>query len=504
MLPSDLVRSVLESAPDAMVVIDDSGTVLSVNRQVSALFGYDKAEIVGQPVERLLPERFRHRHVAHRSTYTQAVRVRPMGNGLDLFAARKDGSEFPVEISLSPIEVDGRVIVAAAIRDVTERMQVEREIREARVIADRANLGKSRFLATASHDLRQPLQALALLNGTLRRLVDGPEALEVLEQQEEAVTAMSRLLNALLDVSKLESGAVRPDITDFKVAQLLEELRREFAGLAASKGLELVVESTAAHARSDASLVGQALKNLVSNAIKYTSRGWVRLRSSVQGSRVRIEVCDSGRGIPADHLPFIFDEFYQVGVAPNTSRDGYGLGLSIVQRVVQLLDLRIDVRSQPGQGSTFALEIPATAAAADEPAPSPDIRPARAPRAGASHHLLLVEDDPGVRNATRMFLKGEGYRVTTAATLEEALQRLQENPDIKILISDYHLEAGTTGTDVIAAARARLGADFRAILVTGDTSSAIASLQRDHHLRVTSKPINAEELLGMIQSLLVT
>jgi PAS domain S-box-containing protein len=501
MLPSDLVRSVLESAPDAMVIIDSSGKILFANRQVSTLFGYEIAHIIGQPVETLLPERFRHRHVAHRSNYARAVRVRPMGDGLELFALRRDGSEFPVEISLSPIAADDGMIVAAAIRDVTERMRVEKELREARLAAERANLGKSRFLATASHDLRQPLQALALLNGTLHRIVDDPAAREVLEQQEEAVAAMSRLLNALLDVSKLESGAVRPDITDFKVAQLLEELRREFAGLAASKGLQLQVESTGVHARSDAALVGQALKNLVSNAIKYTSRGWVRLRSSVQGPYVRIEVCDSGRGIPADHLPFIFDEFYQVGVAPNTSRDGYGLGLSIVHRVVQLLGLRIDVSSTPGEGSTFALEIPVSAPIA-EAAPVAPTRPARPARAGAAHHLLLVEDDPGVRNATRMFLKGEGYRVSTAATLEEAMQLLAPDTDIEIIVTDYHLGDGTTGTEVIAAARARLGGDFRAILVTGDTSSAIAGLHRDHHLCVTSKPINAEQLLGMIQSLL--
>jgi PAS domain S-box-containing protein len=504
MLPSDLVRSVLESAPDAIVIIDAAGTVLYANRQLSVLFGYENSAIVGQPVEMLLPERFRTRHVAHRSKFSQAVRLRPMGNGLDLFALRRDGSEFPVEISLSPIEAGGRMIVAAAIRDVTDRMRVEREIREARAAADRANLGKSRFLATASHDLRQPLQALSLLNGTLRRLVDDPEAREILEQQEDAVTAMSRLLNALLDVSKLESGAIRPDITDFKVARLLEELRREFAGLAASKGLALVVEPTTARARSDAALVGQALKNLVSNAIKYTSSGWIRLRSAMHGPNVRIEVCDSGQGIAADHLPFIFDEFYQVGVAPNTSRDGYGLGLSIVQRVAQLLDLRIDVRSEPGAGSTFALEMPASEPAAEETVVADATRPARPPRAGDHHHLLLVEDDPGVRNATRMFLKGEGYRMTTAATLEEAQQRLRESPDIRIIISDYHLEDGVTGTEVIAAARAQRGDIFPAILVTGDTSSAIAGLRRDERLRVTSKPINPDELLGMIQSLLVS
>jgi PAS domain S-box-containing protein len=326
MLSSDLVRSVLESAPDAMIIIDDAGTVLFANRQVSMLFGYDRDEVVNQPIERLLPERFRARHVSHRRKYTTAVRVRPMGAGLDLFAQRRDGSEFPVEISLSPVEQDGRMLVAAAIRDVTERMRFEHELREARAVADRANLGKSRFLATASHDLRQPLQIIALLNGTLRRLVEDPDAREALEQQDEAVTAMSRLLNALLDVSKLESGAVKPDITDFKVSLLLEEIRGEFAGLAASKGLELVVDDTNARVRSDMALLSQALKNLVANAIKYTSRGWVRLRSEIAGPLVRVEVCDTGRGIAAEHLPFIFDEFYQVGVAtwtpPNPAASG--------------------------------------------------------------------------------------------------------------------------------------------------------------------------------------
>ncbi len=358
MLPSDLVRSVLESAPDAMIVIDGTGTVLFANRQVSALFGYEKTEVVGHPVEKLLPERFRGRHVAHRNQYASTVRVRPMGIGLDLFALRKDGSEFPVEISLSPIEQGNDIIVAAAIRDVTDRMRVEREIREARATADRANLGKSRFLATASHDLRQPLQALALLNGALRRFGHDPDVQEALDQQEQAIAAMSRLLNTLLDVSKLESGAVKPDITDFKVSLLLEELRREFAGLAANKGLQLLVEPTNTRARSDPALIGQALKNLVSNAIKYTSSGWVRLRANDRGAFVRVEVADSGLGISAEHLPLIFDEFYQVGVAANTSREGYGLGLSIVQRVAQLLDLRIEVQSQPGDGFDVCAEHP--------------------------------------------------------------------------------------------------------------------------------------------------
>ena len=165
MLSSELVRSVLDSAPDAMIIIDSSGQILFANHQVSALFGYPAAELVGGPIETLLPERFRARHIGHRSAYTHNVRVRPMGIGLELFGMRKDGTEFPVEISLSPIEQGSEIIVAAAIRDVTERKQTEQALKEARREAEHANLAKSRFLATASHDLRQPLQTLGLLNG---------------------------------------------------------------------------------------------------------------------------------------------------------------------------------------------------------------------------------------------------------------------------------------------------------------------------------------------------
>src|ERR1700731_2661067 len=176
--PLDLARSALEAAPDAMIIIDGAGIIRFVNRQVSALFSYSHDELPGQPIELLMPERFRARHATHRERYTSTVRVRPMGLGLELYGRRRDGTEFPVEISLSPIQDGDRVLVAAAIRDVTDRKRTETELKLARESADRANQGKSRFLATASHDLRQPLQTLALLNGTLRRMVTEPDAAE--------------------------------------------------------------------------------------------------------------------------------------------------------------------------------------------------------------------------------------------------------------------------------------------------------------------------------------
>jgi signal transduction histidine kinase len=418
---------------------------------------------------------------------------------MELRAKRRDGSEFPVEISLSPMPQAKDLLVAAAIRDVTERRQAQQALEEARRDAERANVAKSRFLATASHDLRQPLQALGLLNGALRRMVQDPECREVLHEQDQAIDAMSRLLNGLLDISKLESGAIRPEIAVFDLASLFDGLRRDFASLAASKGLRLSIDTPHVLLRSDAALVGQVLRNLLSNAIKYTGRGSVELRCESHGDFERIEVRDTGVGIAPGQLGLIFDEFYQVGVSPNSSRDGYGLGLSIVQRIVKLLGLRIEVNSVPGAGSVFAIDLPiareggAQAVADEHPQPSP--RPVSARR------ILLVEDEPGVRNAMRMLLRIEGFNVVPCATAEEALQRLGAEK-FDLVITDYHLGEGRTGKQVISAARAMHGPAFDAVLVTGDTSSAVREMQDDAHLRITRKPINSDELLSVVRDLL--
>jgi two-component system, sensor histidine kinase len=514
--PPELARSALDAAPDAMIIIDQLGWIRFANRQLSALFGYEHDEIIGQRVEQLMPERFHARHVEHRNNYNKSLSVRPMGTGLDLFARRRDGTEFPVEISLSPIKDADQVLIAAAIRDITDRNRARCELiaaREAaeharevadhaREVADRANQGKSRFLATASHDLRQPLQSLALLNGSLRRLVSEPDALDAIAQQELAIGAMSRMLNALLDISKLESGAIKPSATDFEVAELFEELRTEFAGIAAKKGLTLEIHSSTDCVHSDASLVEQILRNLLSNAIKYTPAGRIQLRSVTQRDRlVRIEVADTGIGIPNDQLPYICDEFYQVGVPTNSTRDGYGLGLSIVQRLVALLKVGFDIRSEVGKGSTFSVLLPAGRSEVLRPDTVRDRKPTAHSQVG-TRHVLLVEDDVRVRDATRLLLKVEGYRVTAVATLAEVLEAVRDEPGVDLVLTDYHLGSGETGTHVIATLRQKLNRMIKAVLMTGDTSTAMRVLPLDADVRVASKPIEAEELLGLIKGLL--
>jgi two-component system, sensor histidine kinase len=530
MQSADLARRALDAAPDAMIIIDEAGVIRYANHQVSALFGHAHEAIVGHKVEMLMPERFRGRHVAHRQAHVSSLRVRPMGQGLALFGQRCDESEFPVEISLSPIHDADQVLIAAAIRDVTDRKRVEAELEiaregseraretadqarevadrlrevadEARESADRANQAKTRFLATASHDLRQPLQTLALLTGTLRRMIIQHEnADEVLAQQQQAIGAMSRLLNALLDMSKLESGAVKPEPADFPVAVLCEGLRREFASIAASKGLELQVEASGEYAYSDPALVEQILKNLVSNAIKYTRQGQVRLSCVREDSALRIEVLDTGIGIPAKQLANIYDEFYQVGVPTNSSRDGYGLGLSIVQRLVKLLNLHLDVTSEVGRGSVFSLQLP-IGKPHREPIAVPPSMAAAATAPIGKPHVLLVEDDPAVRDATHMLLAIEGYRVTAVTSLAEALCSARESGAPELLITDYHLRDGELGTQVIGAVRGKASAGVKAVLVTGDTSAVVKQMAGDPHLRIASKPINAEELLSLLSELL--
>ncbi len=505
-LPPEFARDALEAAPDAMIIIDASGTIRYANRQVGALFGYAHDEVIGRGVEWLMPERFRARHLEHRAGFAGNVRVRPMGSGLELFGERKDGTEFPVEISLSPVRDGGTVLVAAAIRDVTARKRAETEAivarqvaEEAREAADRANLAKSRFLATASHDLRQPLQSLALLNGSLRRMVGDAEALAAISQQEQAIGAMSRLLNALLDISKLESGTIKPEPTDFRVAGLFDELNREFARSAADKGLQLQIESSGAIIHSDPSLVEQVLRNLVANAIKYTRKGQVSLRCLEESSLVRIEVLDTGIGIPADQLRYIFDEFYQGSAAPQSKRDGYGLGLNIVHRIVNLLDLHLDVRSEVGEGSVFTLSVPS--GMDSNCLAEPESQEARmAPVASAApQHILLVEDDPAVRAATRMLLRVEGYRVTAVSGIAEALQQA-ETEKIDLVITDYHLEGDEVGTVLITALRRKLGSTLKTVLITGDTSSVVRQLPPDPYLHVASKPIKAETLLTLLRA----
>ena len=227
---SSIAQRLLQFSPDAMLVVDVQGIIRFSNETSSSVFGYSPEQLIGQPIKLLIPERFHTRHGAHLSSYLREPESREMGARIsDLFARRRDGTEFPAGIRLSPFRDGDQAFVAAAIRDMTERRSISDALVEAREEADRANRAKSRFLATASHDLRQPLQTIRLINASIHKLTQHiPDLSDLVRHQEMAIESATRLLNALLDISRLESGAIEPQLAPVSLAAAFEDLAREF------------------------------------------------------------------------------------------------------------------------------------------------------------------------------------------------------------------------------------------------------------------------------------
>ncbi len=491
-------RQLLKLAPDAMIILDDEGRISIVSDQVEKMFGYSREELTGRPIEILLPARLRQRHREHREGFAREPKVRPMGIGLDLRARRKDGSEFAVEISLSPIQSASGNFVSSVIRDVSDRKQMEAELIAARKEAERAHKANTAFLAAASHDLRQPVQALRLLNGALKRTVTDELAREMIDSQQYSLDAMSNLLNSLLDISRLDSGTIEADIEEFPVRRLVDRLSAEFARQARQKRLVFVTEPNGTIIRSDPNLLAEIIQNLVSNAIRYTEQGQVSLTLRIVGDMLSIDVCDTGIGIPGDQLDEIFKEFRQIE-RPGAASEGFGLGLAIVRRLADLLDHRIEVSSELGKGSCFSVIVPIVEFGEEEHVAVPDNKRARA--SGDGNVVLVIEDDIQVSSAWSLLLKSDGYHVVTADSADAAVaasQNLEAPP--AVIISDYHLRGEQNGVDAVEAVRAHFGRDMPAFIVSGDTSSVVDDAKRLNNCVLMSKPVHSEELLALTQS----
>ena len=490
-------RTLLESAPDAMIIVDQVGKIAIVNSQTERMFGYDREEMLGKTIEFLLPKRFHGDHVGYRKGFVAAPAVRPMGAGRELVGTRKDGSEFPVEISLSPVPTKSGNFVSSVIRDVTRRKRMERAIIAAQESAERANKANSAFLAAASHDLRQPVQALSLLNGALRRTVKDERALEMIEHQEISLTAMTNLLNSLLDISRLDAGAITPEFEVFPMQRLIDRLSAEFSRQAQHKGLKLFTESCSAKVRSDPNLLSEIIQNLVSNAIRYTDKGEINLTCVEIDGQCRVEVADTGMGIESDQLGEIFREFHQCK-SPGASKEGFGLGLAIVRRLADLLNHAIAVESDPGRGSKFSVCVPALTSGdeADEmdEADSADDLIVQGEATGL---IILIEDDVNVSNAWGLLLEAEGYEVAMAASAKEAralVDHLYVTP--ALLISDFHLLDGSTGVEAVTDIRNYYEKNIPAFIVSGDTSKVVKDARPVENSTLMSKPISTERLLA--------
>jgi PAS domain S-box-containing protein len=494
-----LFRGLLESAPDAKVIVDGDARIVIVNTQAEKLFGYTREELTGQHVEMLLPERFRDQHRRDRGGFIGAPTTRPMGAGLELFARRKDGSEFPVDISLSPHEGPDGLLILAAIRDVTEKKRAEWEIRRFAAEAEKANAAKSEFLSRMSHELRTPLNSILGFAQVLE--LDG-----LSEEQRANVGYIVRagrhllsLINEILDMAQIESGRIDLSVEPVAVSSVIAEAIEFVAPLAEERSVEVravAPESDGRYAFADQQRLLQVLLNLLGNAVKYSGPNAEVAVSwgAADGDLIRIQVHDTGPGISAEELDNIFAPFERLESAERRI-EGTGLGLTLARSLIEAMGGAISVSSAIGEGSTFSVDLPA--------APTPEATRREVsplyPSAKSTRTVLHIEDNlVGQRLVERILTRLPGLEVLGASQGTVGIDFARRyRPDAILL--DLHLP-DLRGEEVLR--RLHEDPDTREIpvvVVSADTSREIADrIVRDGARAFLTKPIDAEVLLAVV------
>lgn len=378
-----------------------------------------------------------------------------------------------------------------------EKMAAE----HARDQAEAASRAKSRFFAAASHDLRQPMHALSLFAATLVERLRYPEVRHIADQMQASIVSLTSLFDSLLDISKLDAGTIQTRIVSFRLQEIFDNVRRDFGGRATSKGIRLHVVPTKAVVRSDPLLLERVVRNLAANAVNYTSHGGVIIGCRRCDGRLRIEVWDSGPGIPAGEQQRIFEEFYQMANPERDRSKGLGLGLAIVKRLADLLGHPVKVRSEVGRGAMFSITVPRGVLRQSEPRDT-GIPPMGKFEGSAQRVVVLIEDERIIREATQTLLSDWGCHVIASPSVNDALAQLGnagKTPDL--IIADYRLREGATGIEAIHMIRERCGASTPAVLITGDAASEHLKQAQEQGFPVLHKPVAPAKLRALIASI---
>ena len=381
-----------------------------------------------------------------------------------------------------------------------ENVDLVDDLRREKALAEEANVAKSRFLAAASHDLRQPVHALSVLVGALRAHDMSAPARGLLDHIEGSVRALSGLFGGLLDISRLDAGVVEVNRVPFAVQPVIERVCRDYDAAAREKGVQLRVRPTQAVVHSDPMLCERVLRNIVANAVTHTDRGGI-LVGCRRSSRLRVQVWDTGRGIPEAEQERVFQEFYQIGNRERDRSRGVGLGLAIVRRLTTLLDHKLELRSRPDQGTCFTIDIPY----ATEPAAVPigTTQPVSGAGAHASGLILVVDDEGAIQSGMQSLLQSWGYSVLTAGSFAEMRERIATHPEVpRLVICDYRLRDNETGSAVIERLRNEYNDDIPGMLITGDTApDRIKEAQASGYL-LLHKPVSSGKLRAAIVHLI--
>lgn len=444
-----MFQSLLETAPDAMIVVEKSGTILIVNSQTEKIFGYERKELIGQKIEILLPERYRAGHFAHRDAYFDTPRVRPMGAGLDLFGRHKNGSEFPVEISLSPLKTSEGLLVTSAIRDITDRKRIEHELRQAREAADAANKAKSEFLANMSHEIRTPLAGIL---GYAEMLIQYCKTDE--ERKDYGVKIkrnadnLTELINDILDLSKVEAGALKLELLKFSLGAEIDGVLSLLQSQAEEK--RIMIESIVEHpiteyVLSDPKRFRQVLINVIGNAIKFTEEGGIKLRVRMDRSDpaapvLTFTVSDTGCGITREAQERLFQPFGQADSSTTRKYGGTGLGLVLSRRLARAMggDLVL-AESAPGKGSTFIFTMQPGAAEQGASGSAPKLESSEPVEKRLDGlRILVAEDRLENEEIVQKFLTHAGASVVIARNGAEAVA-LARSEEIHLVLMDIQM-----------------------------------------------------------------